>query len=70
MADRLMDVFRGVCKSRGFGTIGLTVAADNARAVAFYRKTGWQVVSESETSLWMQLPCAEWQKYRRRAGRR
>ena len=54
VAAGLMEAFRAASLDRGYVGMGLTVDRHNSRAVAFYRKMGWQVVAESGETLFMQ----------------
>ena len=53
-APALVEAFRKACRDAGYRTMELTVATDNARALGFYRKTGWQVAGQDvrNTSMW------------------
>ena len=46
VADRLLDAFRAACVAAGYDEMRLVVSAQNARAAAFYRRHGWQVLTE------------------------
>ncbi len=46
--------FEEVLRQAGFTRVGLSVHGDNDRAIAFYRKSGWQETYRSEAGLWFE----------------
>lgn len=42
VAGKLIEAFREVGLERGLAYLGLTVQSDNTRAIAFYKKHGWE----------------------------
>jgi ribosomal protein S18 acetylase RimI-like enzyme len=48
--------FEDLLREAGFARVGLSVHADNERAIAFYRKTGWEETYRSEAGLWFEKP--------------
>ena len=52
IAQELVNTFCQRCHAEGIAEVGLSVHLDNPRAIAFYRKTGWQQQSQTATSLY------------------
>jgi ribosomal protein S18 acetylase RimI-like enzyme len=50
-AEELMRAFERALRERGVGAVGLSVNSDNARAIRFYRKAGWQVAQQRQHSV-------------------
>jgi ribosomal protein S18 acetylase RimI-like enzyme len=52
-----MVAVAAVCRSRGAGRLGLSVASDNARAMAAYRAVGFVITRQDATSadMWLDL---------------
>jgi ribosomal protein S18 acetylase RimI-like enzyme len=48
------ELFEAQVKRAGFSRVGLSVHADNERAISFYRKTGWNEVYRSAAGLWFE----------------
>jgi ribosomal protein S18 acetylase RimI-like enzyme len=46
--------FEAQVRSAGFDRVGLSVHADNERAISFYRKNGWNEIYRSEAGLWFE----------------
>lgn len=46
--------FEAQVRRAGFDRVGLSVHADNERAIAFYRKNGWNEIHRSEAGLWFE----------------
>jgi ribosomal protein S18 acetylase RimI-like enzyme len=57
-AAQLMECFRQACRQAGYPTMDLSVYTDNTRAVAFYRKSGWQVVKDDGGTTFMRCNLA------------
>lgn len=53
IAEKLLEKFVGNCFENDYDVISLSVAIDNVRAIAFYRKSGWQVVSRNNESVFV-----------------
>ena len=53
LAELLLTAFINSCIEKGYDNLHLKVAAENARAIAFYRKLGWQTVSRNSESVSM-----------------
>jgi len=49
--ELLMKNFEEESKKRGAGKITLSVKASNARAIAAYRKSGWQIASQTKKDI-------------------
>ncbi len=47
VASALIEAFARAAAQRGFGYLELGVYADNDRAIAFYRKHGWEKLNEA-----------------------
>jgi ribosomal protein S18 acetylase RimI-like enzyme len=54
-----MERFRQACRHAGYPTMDLSVYTDNARAVAFYRKGGWNVVRQTDGTTFMRRPTGD-----------
>lgn len=54
LASRLTERFEDVLRQAGHLRVGLSVLPDNQRAIAFYKKTGWQVTYASEAGSWFE----------------
>jgi ribosomal protein S18 acetylase RimI-like enzyme len=48
IAAELVRSFCDLCRQRGFGYLELGVYTSNARAIAFYRKRGWQEIGSTD----------------------
>jgi ribosomal protein S18 acetylase RimI-like enzyme len=46
--------FEDVLRQAGHKRVGLSVLADNARAIAFYKKAGWETTYSSEAGWWFE----------------
>jgi ribosomal protein S18 acetylase RimI-like enzyme len=55
-AKDVADAFEARLRQAGFDRVGLSVHADNPRAIAFYRKTGWTVTHQSDAGWWFEKP--------------
>jgi ribosomal protein S18 acetylase RimI-like enzyme len=49
--ELLMQHFEEECKKRNIDTITLSVKSSNERAIAAYKKTGWQIASQKGKSI-------------------
>lgn len=56
LAGELTAAFGKACWSAGYDWMYLDVLPENKRGIAFYRKDGWEMVSESKTSVAMMRP--------------
>ena len=56
LAGELTAAFGTACRSAGCEWMYLDVLPGNKRGIAFYRKDGWEMVSESEISVIMMRP--------------
>jgi ribosomal protein S18 acetylase RimI-like enzyme len=54
LALEIQRRFLDQLKEAGHPRVGLSVKADNERAIAFYRKTGWTLTRESARGLWFE----------------
>ncbi|NLX15213.1 MAG: GNAT family N-acetyltransferase [Phycisphaerales bacterium] len=54
LAARLTECFETLLRQAGHPRVGLSVLPENQRAIAFYRKTGWQVTHASEAGSWFE----------------
>jgi len=52
-AGGLMEAFAEACRSRGYEVMFLPVFISNERAIAFYRKHGWQLAQQTGDSMIM-----------------
>ena len=46
--------FPRALRQAGIARVGLSVHADNERAIAFYRKAGWNETYRSDAGLWFE----------------
>jgi ribosomal protein S18 acetylase RimI-like enzyme len=53
-AKAVADAFEAKLRAAGHRRVGLSVHADNARAIAFYEKTGWSVAHKSPAGWWFE----------------
>jgi ribosomal protein S18 acetylase RimI-like enzyme len=51
VAEALSDHFCQAVAADGRHVVFLSVLAENSRAIHFYKRTGWQLVEEGESSL-------------------
>lgn len=51
IAEDLVDRFCERLMKTGVGAVGLSVRADNGRAIAFYERTGWQRTEATDTTI-------------------
>jgi len=51
LAEELVDHFCQQLMQNGVGAVGLSVRADNGRAIAFYERTGWQRTEATDTTI-------------------
>jgi ribosomal protein S18 acetylase RimI-like enzyme len=49
--ELLMQQFESECKQRGVTKITLSVKTSNARAIAAYKKAGWQIASQTKKDM-------------------
>ena len=56
LAGGLTEAFGKACWSAGYDWMYLDVLPENKRGIAFYRKDGWEIVSESKTTVLMTRP--------------
>lgn len=54
LALEIQNRFLAQVKEAGHARVGLSVRSDNARAIAFYRKTGWTLTHVSPRGLWFE----------------
>jgi ribosomal protein S18 acetylase RimI-like enzyme len=47
ISAKMMAFFEERLKEKQVKNVGLSVNSDNERAIAFYKKTGWQVVDKA-----------------------
>jgi ribosomal protein S18 acetylase RimI-like enzyme len=53
-AKAVADAFEAGVRANGHDRIGLSVHADNPRAIAFYLKTGWSVAYKGTAGWWFE----------------
>jgi ribosomal protein S18 acetylase RimI-like enzyme len=53
-AQAVAEFFESVLRTAGHDRYGLSVRPENARAIAFYRRAGWQLTHESPAGLWFE----------------
>jgi asparagine synthase (glutamine-hydrolysing) len=53
-AKAVADAFEAKLRAAGHHRVGLSVHADNPRAIAFYEKTGWSVAHKSPAGWWFE----------------
>ncbi len=53
-AQAMTEYFESMLREKGHKRYGLSVRPENGRAIAFYRRTGWQVTHESSAGLWFE----------------
>jgi ribosomal protein S18 acetylase RimI-like enzyme len=46
--------FEAIVRGAGHSRLGLSVRPENGRAIAFYRKTGWEMTHRSEAGIWFE----------------
>lgn len=54
VAQRVTAAFEQMLREAGHRRVGLSVLPDNARAIAFYRKTGWTETHASAAGTWFE----------------
>lgn len=54
VAKAVTEYFESVLRDAGHRRYGLSVRPENSRAIAFYRRTGWQLTYESPAGLWFE----------------
>jgi ribosomal protein S18 acetylase RimI-like enzyme len=55
-AQTVAEAFEARLRAAGHDRVGLSVHADNPRAIAFYQKTGWEVTHQSDAGWWFEKP--------------
>lgn len=53
-ADLVSDRFEQFLRADGHKRVGLSVHADNRRAIAFYEKQGWELTHSSDVGWWFE----------------
>jgi ribosomal protein S18 acetylase RimI-like enzyme len=53
-AGQVMRAFEDKVRAAGHRRVGLSVLPDNARAIAFYKKCGWDVTYSSKAGVWFE----------------
>jgi ribosomal protein S18 acetylase RimI-like enzyme len=53
-AQAVAEYFESILREKGHRRYGLSVRPENSRAIAFYRRTGWQLTYESSAGLWFE----------------
>jgi len=54
VAAALTERFEDKLREAGHKRVGLSVLPDNARAIAFYKKTGWELTHSSDAGCWFE----------------
>lgn len=54
VASQVMQAFEDKLRTAGHQRVGLSVLPDNARAIAFYKKCGWDVTHASKAGVWFE----------------
>lgn len=54
VAKNLFEAFQRACQEAGYSALNLSVASNNARAIAFYLKMGWKVIAEKPGAIRME----------------
>lgn len=52
IGEELLDRFLQILREHGIKSVDLSVRADNARAIGFYRKTGWHQERASDSTVY------------------
>lgn len=53
VATALIQAFQTACREDGYRSMDLSVHTDNTRAIAFYKKNGWQIVKKTKGTTYM-----------------
>ena len=54
VAAQVATRFEELLRQAGHKRVGLSVLSDNARAIAFYKKSGWEVTHSSDAGWWFE----------------